>query len=67
MKVDKSNIGKLATITNVLFENHREMLGKRGIIKKAVKSRNVYTITLTDGRLCDKFPENISIPEEIQP
>ncbi len=61
MKVDKANIGRTATIINTAFEDHRTMVGKVGVIVRAVKTRNVYEIRLPEGKLWTSFPENVRL------
>ena len=59
MAVDKALVGKRVALGAGV--RHKEYAGLAGVIKKAVKSRNVYTIALDDGRYYDAAPENVEV------
>ena len=40
---------------------HQEFAGKEGVVKRYVKSRDVYDILLADGRRYRAFPANVEV------
>jgi hypothetical protein len=66
MNVDKSNVGKRATII-ALSARRAEYVGQSGVIRQAVKSRNVYTLELDDDELMiqmwDLSPQHLEIQQ----
>jgi len=65
LQVDPGNEGKrveIIAVTNPDVNGRRKMIGRVGIIKKAVKSRNVYVLVDHQGEyLWESQPENVKI------
>jgi hypothetical protein len=60
--VNNEIVGKTVEIIRVKkpdINNRAAMIGKRGVVKKAIKSRNVYVIELDDGEGWEAAPENV--------
>lgn len=62
-KVSKDMVGKPVTITKTAFESHSHMIGKKGVISGAVKSKNLYSIKLDDGGEWQSYPHNVQIDD----
>lgn len=60
-RVEPSAVGRNATIVRTKFETHADMVGKQGLIEKAIKSRNMYRLRLSGNVLWEALPENVRI------